>query len=240
MRRLRHRIRRGRRRRRGRARSGRARRRRPRGGRLLVGARLRRRRALGLPAALPRRRRIGDRRPRRRPDRRRVPRAAARSSTTRPPSVRPTTCRAEWEGLGFPSADDFGAEPGRRLRAARRQHRPQPAVAARRGAAARARVARLAYRRDAAERARLRAGRRLRLLRLRLPARRQAVDDCGRGSRTPQLPERGSSSGRRRVACSSRAEPPSASMRGRCRCAHEPSSRPRARSRRLRSCSAPA
>ena len=189
-------------RRRGRARRGRARRRRARGGRLLVGARLRRRRASGFRrlyrgggAAATDDQGVGA-------DRGRLPRRRhGRQLHDLVPDARRRAGRVG--GARLPVGRDFGAEPGRRLRAARRQHRPQPPVASRRGAAARARDAGLARRRDAAERARLRAGRRLRLLRLRLPARREAVDDAdvarGRGG----APARGSSSARRRGACSS-------------------------------------
>ena len=68
-------------------------------------------------------------------------------------------------------------EPRRGVRAARRQPRPQPALGPRGGLPARPPRARLALRRDAAKRRRQRPGRaRMRLVRLRLPARREAVD----------------------------------------------------------------
>ena len=143
-------------------------------------------------------------------------------------------------GARLPGGRRLRREPGRRLRAPRRQHRPQPPVAAGRGAAARARGAGLARRRDAPERARLRPGRRLRLLRLRLSARREAVDAADvAGGRC-----------RRRRADRRRREGPARARRARnrrrrrrrapCRCAHERSSPPRVRSTRPRCCSAPA
>ena len=96
------------------------------------------------------------------------------------------------------------AEPGRRLRAARRQYRPQQAIAARRGDGTRARIARLARRRDATRRGRLRARRPLRLVRLRLPDRRQAVDaaDLARGCSG----RRGADRGRREGSARARRE----------------------------------
>ncbi len=103
----------------------------------------------------------------------------------------PDDVLAEWEGLGFPSAE-LGSSLDAVCDAPRRQQRPQPALAARRGDGARARGARLARRGDAPRRDRLRAGRRLRLLRLRLPARRQAVDaaDVARGRRCRRCADR--------------------------------------------------
>ena len=103
-------------------------------------------------------------------------------------------------GTGLP-VGRARAEPRRGLRAARRQHRPQPALAARRGDGARARVARLARRRDAARRRRLRAGRRLRLVRLRLPGRGEAVDAAhlARGRRRRRSADRGRREGAARA-----------------------------------------
>ena len=103
-------------------------------------------------------------------------------------------------GTGLP-VGGARAEPRRGLRAARRQHRPQPALAARRGDGARARGARLARRRDAARRRRLRAGRRLRLVRLRLPDRREAVDAAhlARGRRRRRSADRGRREGAARA-----------------------------------------
>ena len=237
VRRLRRRLGRGRRRRRRGARRGRARRRRARGGRLLVGARLRRGRAGRVAAPLPRRRRVRDRRPGDRPDRGRLPRRRHRRQLH---DLVPDA-RGGPGGVGvarLPGRGRLRRQPRRGLRAPRRQHRPQPAVAPRRGAASRARGTRLARRRDAAQRARLRPGRRLRLLRLRLPARGEAVDpaDVARGRC-----RRGRTDRRRRqgaCACWSSAGLPSASTQGRSRCARGPSSPLRGRSTRLRCCCA--
>ena len=142
-------------------------------------------------------------------------------------------------GTGLPVGGSR-AEPRRGLRAARRQHRPQPALAARRGDGARARVARLARRRDAARRRRLRAGRRLRLVRLRLPCRGEAVDAAhvARGRRRRRSADRGRREGAARARRATVPRP--ASTQARSRSVAVRSSRRRARSRRRRCCSAPA
>ena len=238
VRRLRRRV--GRRRRcRGRgSRCGRTGRGRARGGRLLVGARLRRRRADRPAPPVPRRRRLGDGRPGRRADRGRL----SRRRHGRQLLDLVSHSRRGAGGVGRARLPVSGArtEPRRGLRPARRQHRPQPSLAPRRGDAARPRVARLARRRDAARRPRLRTGRRLRLLRLRLSARREAVDaaDVARGRGGRGRPHRGRDEG------AARARPRRAASRrrrrARCMCAHAPSSSRRARSRPPRCCSAPA
>ena len=180
-------------------RAGRPRRRRARSGRLLVGARLRRRRARRPPASLPRRRRGRDRRPGRGADRRRLPR---RGHCRQLHDVLPHSGRRPRGvgGTGLPVGGSR-AEPRRGLCPAQRQHRPQPALAARRGDGARARGARLARRRDAARRRRLRAGRRLRFVRLRLPDRREAVDAAhlARGRRRRRSADRGRRKGAARA-----------------------------------------
>ena len=142
-------------------------------------------------------------------------------------------------GTGLPVGGSR-AEPRRGLRPARRQHRPQPALAARRGDGARARGARLARRRDAARRRRLRAGRRLRLVRLRLPDRGEAVDAAhlARGRRRRRSADRGRREGAARAGREwgggrRRRRPGAGPL-------HARSSRPRARSRRRRCSSAPA
>ena len=126
----------------------------------------------------------------------------------------PDDVRAEWGGSASRSRRDFGASLDavcERLGVNTDHNR---AVAAGRGPGARARGAGLARRRDAAQRARLRPGRRLRLLRLRLPARREAVDaaDVARGRRRRRRADRRRREGAAR-ARRARA-PPSASTPG--------------------------
>ncbi len=173
----------------------RARRRRPGGGRLLVRARLRRSRACRPTSALPRRRGGRDRRPGRRAGRGRVCRRRHRRQLH--DVVPDARRRARGVGGTRLPVRRARAEPRRRLRAPSRQHRPQPAFPPGRADGARARVARLARGADAARRRRLRAGRRLRLVRLRLSARREAVDDAdvARGRSRPGSAARGRGEG---------------------------------------------
>ncbi len=199
MRRLRDRLGRRRRCRGGGSRCGRPGRGRARGGRLLVGARLRRRRADRPASPLPRRRRLGNGRPECRADRGRL----SRRWHGRQLLDLVSHSRRGAGGVGRARLPFSGAriEPRRGLGPARRQHRPQPALAPRRGDATRPRVARLARRGDAARRRRLRTGRRLRLLRLRLSARREAVDaaDLARGCSGRGRPHRGRDEGATRT-----------------------------------------
>ena len=100
----------------------------------------------------------------------------------------PDDVREEWAGHGVPAfaTRRVRRQPRRRLRAARREPGAQPRVGTRADAAPRPVRPRVARRLDAAQRARLRPGRELRVLRLRLPARREAVhgeDLAGRCAR---------------------------------------------------------
>ena len=121
----------------------------------------------------------------------------------------PDDVREEWGAHGFPLPADYDAEPRRGLRAARRQQEhnlPSP----RDEAHARAASTELGWHVDAMPRnvRRLRPGRGLRLLRLRLPPRREAVDGEDVAARTPAAPARGSSSDAARGGCSSRTARP--------------------------------
>ena len=104
--------------------------------------------------------------------------AAARPSTTRPRSARPTTCARSGRRHGVPAfaTDEYGASLDavcERL-GVNQEHNRESAreQVLHRGLSDLG----LARRLDAAQRARLRPGRELRLLRLRLPPRREAVD----------------------------------------------------------------
>ena len=167
-----------RRRRRGRcAGRGRARRRRRRGRRLLQRGGLRRRRAVRLRAAVPERRRRGERRPEHRPARRLVPgRRHGRQLHLVLPAARPRARRVEGRararGLG---GAGLRRQPRRGLGADLDQRREQHPVGARPRDAQGAVRARLALRGDAAQLQGLHRGG-LPPLPLRLPDRRQAVD----------------------------------------------------------------
>ena len=172
VRRLRRRLGRGRRRGRRSAGGRGPRRRRPRGRGLPRAAGLRRRRAGRARADVPGRRHRGERRPGRRDPRGLVPRRRHRRQLH---DLVPHA-RRRARGVGRAVRDRrLHAQPRRGLGAARGERRAQPRPCARGEAARRARAARLARRRHAPRRARLRAGARLRLLPVRLPARREAV-----------------------------------------------------------------
>ena len=155
----------------------RARRGRARGGRLLRRRRLRRRRARRLSAHVPQRRGHGVGRPGGRPARRVLPRRRDRRQLL---DVVPHP-RRRARGVGRPRGAGLRERrlrrlARRRLPAPRRQPGALPALGTRRDDAPWPDRAGLARGFDAAQRARLRPGRGVRVLWLRLPARREAVD----------------------------------------------------------------
>ena len=168
----------------------------------------------GSPAApLPRRRRVGDRRP----GRLLIAGACLGGGTRRQLHDLLPHAKRRARGVGaprLPSADLGRASM--RSAAGRRQHRPQSALPARRGDGAGAR-ARLTSRR-----CRDVIGCEQGVLcgscgyGCPIGAKRRR---CGRGSRTRPRPARGSSSARRHAASTSRAAPQQASMPARCRSA---------------------